>query len=94
MALIDLHTTSRWVSLLSTTLSGIHLISPVIHHDSTAYSVPVYRISDAEAVSMSRHLVQKDGLLLGSSSACNLFACVKLAKEKGWRSGERIVTIL
>ncbi|KLO11751.1 PALP-domain-containing protein [Schizopora paradoxa] len=53
-----------------------------------------FRISDAEAVSMSRHLVQKDGLFLGSSSACNLFACVKLAKEKGWRSGERIVTIL
>lgn len=53
-----------------------------------------FRISDAEAVSMSRHLVQKDGLFLGSSSACNLFACVKLAKEKGWKAGETIVTIL
>ena len=94
MALIDLLTTSKWVSLLSTTLSGIHLISPVIHHDSTAYSVPVYRISDAEAVSMSRYLVHNDGLFLGSSSACNLFACVKFVKKMGWHKGERIVTIL
>lgn len=52
-----------------------------------------YRITDAEAVSMSRYLVN-DGLFLGSSSACNLFACVKLAKKMGWHNGERIVTIL
>jgi cysteine synthase len=39
------------------------------------------RITDAEAVSMSRHLVKHDGLFLGSSSACNLVACVKLAKK-------------
>lgn len=62
------------------------------------FALPViddaFRISDAEAVSMSRHLVRKDGLFLGSSSACNLFACVKLAKEKGWKAGETIVTIL
>ncbi|PCH35999.1 PALP-domain-containing protein [Wolfiporia cocos MD-104 SS10] len=53
-----------------------------------------YRISDAEAVSMSRYLVQRDGLFIGSSSACNLVACVKLAKKMGWKEGQTVVTIL
>lgn len=50
------------------------------------------RVSDEEAVAMSRYLVQKDGLWLGSSSACNLVASVRLAKRLS--SGSRIVTIL
>ncbi|KAJ7071944.1 tryptophan synthase beta subunit-like PLP-dependent enzyme [Mycena amicta] len=33
------------------------------------------RVTDAEAVSMSRYLVHHDGLFIGSSSACNLVAC-------------------
>ncbi|EPQ57142.1 PALP-domain-containing protein [Gloeophyllum trabeum ATCC 11539] len=53
-----------------------------------------YRITDEEAVAMSRYLVQHDGLFLGSSSACNLVACVKLVKRMGWREGQRLVTIL
>lgn len=52
------------------------------------------RVTDAEAVSMARYVVQHDGLFLGSSSACNLVACVKLVKEKGWAEGQRVVTIL
>ena len=36
-------------------------------------------VSDQEAVSMSRHLVLKDGLFLGSSSAVNCVAAVKTA---------------
>lgn len=51
-------------------------------------------MSDAEAVSMSRYVVQHDGLFLGSSSACNLVACVKLVKETGWKEGQQVVTIL
>ncbi|WVF67110.1 hypothetical protein IAT40_001855 [Kwoniella sp. CBS 6097] len=51
-----------------------------------------YRISDAEAVAMSRYLVAHDGLFLGSSSACNLVACVRLAKTLS--KGSRIATIL
>ena len=43
---------------------------------------------------MSRYLVQHDGLFLGSSSACNLVACVKLARKNGWKDGQRLVTIL
>ncbi|KAG5720481.1 Cysteine synthase 2 [Termitomyces sp. T112] len=53
-----------------------------------------FRISDAEAVSMSRFLVQHDGLFLGSSSACNLVACVKLVRRMGWAEGQTLVTIL
>lgn len=52
------------------------------------------RITDAEAVAMSRYLVQHDGLFLGSSSACNLVASVRLAKAIGKGSGRTIVTIL
>ena len=43
---------------------------------------------------MSRYLVKHDGLFLGSSSACNLVACIKLVKKLGWKDGQRIVTIL
>ncbi|GAA5842869.1 hypothetical protein JCM11251_005832 [Rhodosporidiobolus azoricus] len=53
------------------------------------------RVTDAEAVSMSRHLASHDGLFLGSSSAVNLVACVRLARKWGLRGrGRRIVTIL
>jgi cysteine synthase len=52
------------------------------------------RITDAEAVSMSRYLVQHDGLCLGSSSACNLVACIKFAQKMGWKNGQTVVTVL
>ena len=53
-----------------------------------------FRVTDKEAVAMSRYLVLNDGLFLGSSSACNLVACVRLAKQLGWKEGQKIVTIL
>ncbi|KAG2148687.1 tryptophan synthase beta subunit-like PLP-dependent enzyme [Suillus bovinus] len=53
-----------------------------------------FRITDVEAVAMSRYLVQNDGLFLGSSSACNLVACIKFVKQRGWRDGQTLVTIL
>ena len=59
-----------------------------------SYSNNPHSVSDVEAVAMSRYLVHHDGLFLGSSSACNLVACIKLVKKMGWNSGERIVTIL
>ncbi|KAG9101808.1 hypothetical protein FRC06_002593 [Ceratobasidium sp. 370] len=52
------------------------------------------RVTDREAVSMARYLVQHDGLFLGSSSACNLVASIKVAKEFGWGSGKVVATIL
>ncbi|KAF9232672.1 tryptophan synthase beta subunit-like PLP-dependent enzyme [Melanogaster broomeanus] len=53
-----------------------------------------FRITDAEAVAMSRYLVEHDGLFLGSSSACNLVACVKLVQQMGWKEGQTVVTVL
>ncbi|KAJ3824122.1 tryptophan synthase beta subunit-like PLP-dependent enzyme [Lentinula raphanica] len=66
--------------------------------DNISLALPIiddaFRITDAEAVAMSRYLVQHDGLFLGSSSACNLFACIKLARQMDWKEGKTIVTIL
>ncbi|KAG8767831.1 hypothetical protein FRC15_005453 [Serendipita sp. 397] len=53
-----------------------------------------HRVTDEEAVSMSRYLVKHDGLFLGSSSACNLVAAVKVAKTLAPLTGKRVVTIL
>ncbi|KAK6342749.1 hypothetical protein TWF718_008137 [Orbilia javanica] len=53
------------------------------------------RVSDEEACLMARYLVEQDGLFVGSSSAVNCVAVVKLVKERGWEnSNKRIVTIL
>jgi cysteine synthase A len=54
----------------------------------------VFRITDAEAVAMARFLVERDGLFVGSSSACNLVAAVRYVKKTGWRDGRNVVTIL
>ncbi|KAJ6538857.1 PALP-domain-containing protein [Mycena vulgaris] len=53
-----------------------------------------FRVTDPEAVAMARYLVKHDGLFVGSSSACNLVACVRLARKMRWHNGERIVTVL
>ncbi|KAL8785479.1 MAG: hypothetical protein Q9195_008622 [Heterodermia aff. obscurata] len=50
------------------------------------------QVTDDEALSMARWLVEKDGIFVGSSSCVNCFAAVKLAKTMG--PGHRIVTIL
>ncbi|KAF3217487.1 hypothetical protein TWF192_003483 [Orbilia oligospora] len=53
------------------------------------------RVSDEEACLMARYLVEQDGLFVGSSSAVNCVAVVKLIKERGWEnSNKRVVTIL
>ncbi|KDE07669.1 hypothetical protein MVLG_02129 [Microbotryum lychnidis-dioicae p1A1 Lamole] len=46
-----------------------------------------FRVTDEEAITMSRHLAKQDGLFLGSSSAVNLVACVRLA-QKWKKEGE------
>ncbi|MCJ1320255.1 hypothetical protein MMC15_005593 [Xylographa vitiligo] len=51
-----------------------------------------YKVGDEEAMQMARWLVEKDGIFVGSSSAVNCVAAVKLARELG--PGHRIVTIL
>ncbi|BFZ63588.1 Cysteine synthase 2 [Saitoella coloradoensis] len=52
------------------------------------------RVTDKEAVAMSRYLVEHDGLFLGSSSAVNCVAAVRAARELGEGSGKVVVTIL
>ncbi|KAK9765000.1 Cysteine synthase 2 [Basidiobolus ranarum] len=49
-------------------------------------------VTDQETVSMSRYLVNKDGLFIGSSSAVNCVAAVRMARKLG--PGHTIVTIL
>jgi cysteine synthase len=50
------------------------------------------RISDLEALEMSRYLMKEDGLFVGSSSAVNCVAAYRVAKMLG--PGHNVVTIL
>lgn len=50
------------------------------------------RVSDEQAKAMARWLVEKDGIFIGSSSAVNCVAAVKVAQQLG--PGHRVVTIL
>ena len=49
------------------------------------------KVSDAEAVAMSRFVAKHDGLFIGSSSAVNLVAAVRVAQSLG--PGHRVCTI-
>ncbi len=51
-----------------------------------------YRVTDAEAVEMSRFLLREEGIFVGSSSAMNCVAAVRTAKAMG--PGHVIVTML
>mmetsp|Transcript_2122 Transcript_2122/g.4873 ORF Transcript_2122/g.4873 Transcript_2122/m.4873 type:complete len:405 (+) Transcript_2122:46-1260(+) len=50
------------------------------------------RVSDQEVVNMSRHLLDQDGLFVGSSSALNLCAAREIARRLG--PGHTIVTVI
>ncbi|KAI0743980.1 PALP-domain-containing protein [Daedaleopsis nitida] len=80
---------------VDTVVEGIG-INRLTHNFDLALPIidEAFRVTDAEAVAMSRYLVHHDGLFLGSSSACNLVATIRLVKKMGWNNGERIVTIL
>jgi len=41
------------------------------------------RVTDSEAVNMSRYLLQNDGLFIGSSTAVNCVAALRVAKLLG-----------
>ncbi|KAI0780249.1 PALP-domain-containing protein [Fomes fomentarius] len=80
---------------VDTVVEGIG-INRLTHNFELALPIvdEAFRVTDAEAVAMSRYLVHHDGLFLGSSSACNIVAAIKLVRKMGWKNGERIVTIL
>lgn len=50
------------------------------------------RVTDSQAAFMARHLVDGDGLFMGSSSAVNCVAAYRIAKRLG--PGHTIVTVL
>ncbi len=50
-----------------------------------------YQISDQDLVTISRHVRDHDGIILGSSSALNVAAAYRMAKGMG--HGKRIVTV-
>ncbi|KAJ3037661.1 hypothetical protein HK097_003439 [Rhizophlyctis rosea] len=50
------------------------------------------KVTDREAVEMSRFLVKRDGLFVGSSSAVNCVAAVRIARQLG--PGHTIVTLI
>jgi cysteine synthase A len=51
-----------------------------------------YRVTDKEMVEMSRYLLREEGLFVGSSSAMNVVAAVRAAREM--EKGSTIVTVL
>lgn len=60
--------------------AGMHLIDDAI------------KVTDADALAMARWLVEKEGLFVGASSAINLVAAARLARQMG--GGQRIVTVI
>ncbi|KAJ3368218.1 hypothetical protein HDU91_000759 [Kappamyces sp. JEL0680] len=50
------------------------------------------KVTDQEAVEMSRHLLKQDGIFVGSSSAVNCVAALKTAQQLG--PGHTVVTLL
>ena len=50
------------------------------------------KVTDEEAVFMANYVYEKDGIFIGGSSAVNLCACLKAARELG--KGKVIVTVL
>lgn len=59
---------------------------------ASKYIDDAVKITDTEVVAMARKLLKEDGLFVGSSSALNCCAAVKLARKLG--PGHRIVTVL
>ncbi|ACO61037.1 predicted protein [Micromonas commoda] len=59
--------------------------------DTITEGVGINRLTDREAVEMSRYLARRDGLFLGSSSCVNIVGAAKLARQLG--PGHRVVTI-
>jgi cysteine synthase A len=51
-----------------------------------------YKITDEEAIFMANYIYEKEGLMIGGSSAVNLCAVLKASKKLG--AGKKIVTII
>ena len=68
---------------------GDGLIPPIL--DTSIYN-DIAIITDEEALTMSKELASKEGILCGISSGTNVAGAIKLAKELG--AGKTVVTVL
>ncbi|MBC7532635.1 MAG: pyridoxal-phosphate dependent enzyme [Oligoflexus sp.] len=82
--------TGQFVSKGSSITEGIGIMRLVANFREAVLD-DAYQIPDQELVTISRHVRDHDGLLLGSSSALNLAAAYRLAKEMG--PGKCIVAV-
>ena len=82
--------TGQFVSKGSSITEGIGIMRLVANFREAVLD-DAYQIPDQELVTISHHVRDHDGLLLGSSSALNLAAAYRLAKEMG--PGKCIVTV-
>lgn len=82
--------TGQFVSKGSSITEGIGIMRLVANFKEAVLD-DAYQIADQELVTISRYVRDNDGLLLGSSSALNLAAAFRLAKEIG--KGKCIVTV-
>ncbi|KAL2912309.1 Cysteine synthase 2 [Polyrhizophydium stewartii] len=71
---------------------GINRLTAIINLALDGSIDDAVRVTDAEAVEMSRFLMREDGLFVGSSSAVNCVAAVRTARKLG--PGHTIVTLL
>ncbi|ORZ01060.1 tryptophan synthase beta subunit-like PLP-dependent enzyme [Syncephalastrum racemosum] len=84
---------SRRRHQVDTVVEGIGINRLTRNFDSGRHLVDdAFRVTDQEAVKMSRFLVREDGLFIGSSTAVNCVAAVRVARQLG--PGHTIVTIL
>jgi cysteine synthase A len=82
---------TRHCNQVDTIVEGVG-INRVTKNFSLALVDEAFKISDKEVVEMSRFLMKKEGLFVGSSSAINCVGVVKLAQKLG--PGHTIVTLL
>jgi cysteine synthase A len=82
--------TGQFASKGSSITEGIGIMRLVANFKEAKID-DAYQISDQELITISRHVRDHDGLLLGSSSALNVAAALRLAKALG--KGKRVVTI-
>ncbi|KAI8971649.1 tryptophan synthase beta subunit-like PLP-dependent enzyme [Mycotypha africana] len=84
---------SRKRHQVDTVVEGIGINRLTKNFDKGRHLVDdAFRVTDEEAIKMSRYLVREDGLFIGSSSAVNCVAAVRAAKKLG--PGHVIVTLL
>ena len=82
-------TITEGVGINRITKNNALVLEPKVGSSAKLYGA--YRVTDAQAVAMSRWLCVRDGMFIGSSSAVNLVSALMCARELG--EGKVVVTI-